>query len=163
MKNDSVSKVKCEAYIKQKCVPKDFMELSIAFAISFILLMVFIILLILGIRNEVVWFVLVLTAVIFLVTFGFWLDTFIKSLPMRETIGGFDNDNLVICYDRESKIELDIRFNNIKLIIAKEPVKKYSQLEIHLFNEEVITIDKVWHPNELEEIFKMIKNNNYKL
>ena len=67
------------------------------------------------------------------------------------------------CYDRESKIELDIRFNNIKRIIAKEPVKKYSQLEIHLFNEEVITIDKVWHPNELVEIFKMIKNNNYKL
>ena len=163
MKNDSMSKVKCKAYIKQKCVPKDFMELSIACAISFILLMVFIILLILGIRNEVVWFVLVLTAVIFLLTFGFWLDTFIKSLPMRETIGGFDNDNLVICYDRESKIELDIRFNNIKRIIAKEPVKKYSQLEIHLFNEEVITIDKVWHPNELVEIFKMIKNNNYRL
>ena len=163
MKHDSMSKVKCEAYIKQKNVQKHFMELSIACAISFILLMVFIILLILGISNITVWIFLFITAFIFLVTFGFWLDTFIKSLPMRETIGGFDNDNLVICYDRESKIELDIRFNKIERIIAKEPVKKYSQLEIHLFNEEVITIDKVWHPNELVEIFKMIKNNNYKL
>ncbi len=85
MKNDNMSKVKCEACIKQKCFPRDFIEISIAFAISFILLMVFIILLILGIRNEIVWFVLALTAIIFLVIFGFWLNDLIERVILNKT------------------------------------------------------------------------------